>query len=230
MKKISIIQSNYIPWRGYFDIMNYSHEFVLYDNVQFTKNDWRNRNKIIHNGQPRWLTIPVTHKFGQSIYDVKVASLDWSKNHWGFISQSYRKAKYYKEISSWLELIYLENDLVDLSSINKKFIIHLCNYLEISTVILDGRNFATKSLCKTQRLIDICISRNADCYVTGPSALSYLNMKLFHIHGIKLEIFSYDKYQNHRQQSLVFNKFVSAVDLLFNEGKDSRLFLNANIG
>jgi len=227
MKKISIIQSNYLPWKGYFDIINSSHEFIIYDKVQFTKNDWRNRNKIIMNGLPKWITIPVKHDFGQMIYDVQVASEDWRIKHWDLIFQSYRNAKCFKDIAKWLEQIYLDCDSRKLSSINKQFIIGICDYLDVPTVILDGKDFDFKSKCRTQRLIDICLAREADIYVTGPSAMFYLDLDLFKKHDIRIEVYNYDNYKEYEQSGEYFDNFVSIIDLLFNEGKRSKFFMKS---
>ena len=92
-KKLACIQSNYIPWKGYFDIINTSDEFVIYDDVQYTKNDWRNRNKIKTQNGALWLTIPVSlsNRFGQLIKDAKVADYRWARKHWLTIEQNYRK-------------------------------------------------------------------------------------------------------------------------------------------
>ena len=97
-KKIAILQSNYIPWRGYFDIMNSVDEFIFYDEVQYTKNDWRNRNKILTNHGSKWLTLPVRLKtLSQLIKDTKIEDKLWSKKHWDTIKQNYSKAKYFNK-------------------------------------------------------------------------------------------------------------------------------------
>ena len=91
MKKIAIVQSNYIPWKGYFDIINMVDEFILYYDVQYTKSDWRNRNKIKTNNGLKWLAIPVEvkGKYYQKIKDTVSVNLDWSKKHWLIIRSNY---------------------------------------------------------------------------------------------------------------------------------------------
>jgi hypothetical protein len=83
-KKVAIIQSNYIPWKGYFDIINGVDEFILLDDVQFTKNSWRNRNRLKTPKGPLWLTIPVVTagRFGQTIAEVEIADGSWAEKHW----------------------------------------------------------------------------------------------------------------------------------------------------
>ena len=92
-KRVAIIQSNYIPWKGYFDIINSVDEFILLDDVQYTKQDWRNRNKIKTPNGTQWLTIPVTFHYRdlQKIKDIKISDMDWGRKHWEFIGQCYDK-------------------------------------------------------------------------------------------------------------------------------------------
>ena len=98
MKKIAILQSNYIPWKGYFDLINMVDEFVLYDDVQYTHRDWRNRNKIKTSHGLKWLTIPVRQeRFEQKIIETKVIDKRWNTKHWKSLVQNYSKAKYFNE-------------------------------------------------------------------------------------------------------------------------------------
>ena len=97
MKKIAISQSNYIPWKGYFDLINSVDEFILYDDMQYTKRDWRNRNKIKTPQGLQWLTIPVhtKAKYYQKISEVMISDKDWATEHWQKIKQNYFKAKFF---------------------------------------------------------------------------------------------------------------------------------------
>src|SRR5208337_2736663 len=105
-KRIAILQSNYIPWKGYFDLINSVDEFILYDTAQFTKSDWRNRNRIKTRKGPIWLTIPVVHSFGQSIQDTVVSDQRWATKHWATLSQSYTRAPYFADQREWLEELF----------------------------------------------------------------------------------------------------------------------------
>ena len=100
MKKIAIIQSNYIPWKGYFDIINFVDEFVLFDDVQYTRRDWRNRNKIKTPDGATWLTIPVETKgkYLQNIRDVKITDNSWQKKHLKAIQLNYKNSKFFNEV------------------------------------------------------------------------------------------------------------------------------------
>ena len=109
-KRIAILQSNYIPWRGYFDIINSVDEFIFYDEMQYTKNDWRNRNKIKTQNGLNWLTIPCETKGAigneQRICDTKITDKRWAKKHWNSIQNAYARATYFKEYKSFFEELY----------------------------------------------------------------------------------------------------------------------------
>src|SRR5664280_3071364 len=99
-KRIAILQSNYIPWKGYFDLINSVDEFILYDTAQFTKNDWRNRNTIKTPQGILWLTIPVRHNFGQTIQETRVSDPSWGRRHWATLLQNYARAPHFGEYAS----------------------------------------------------------------------------------------------------------------------------------
>ena len=108
MKKIAILQSNYIPWKGYFDLINMVDEFVIFDTAQFTKNDWRNRNKIKTSQGVQWLTIPAQqNSLQQLICETKVSNPKWAKKHWSTIAQNYSKTPYFKDYKDLFESFYL---------------------------------------------------------------------------------------------------------------------------
>ena len=140
-KKIAILQSNYIPWKGYFDLINMVDEFILFDTVQYTKSDWRNRNKIKTSQGLNWITIPVFHSISQTIKDIKTTNNQWRKKHWKTITQSYSKSEYFKEYKDIFEDLYLNNNDEYLSQINYKFILTICKILGITTSIRWSNEF-----------------------------------------------------------------------------------------
>ena len=141
MKKIAILQSNYIPWKGYFDLINMVDEFIFYDEVQYTKNDWRNRNKIKTPQGIQWLTIPVRQEnLEQKIKDTKISDKKWNIKHWRTISQNYSKAKYFKDYKDIFEELYLTCDEEYLSEINYKFITTINEILGIKTKLRWSRD------------------------------------------------------------------------------------------
>lgn len=101
-KKVAILQSNYIPWKGYFDIINMVDEFILYDDMQYTRRDWRNRNKIMTPTGLIWLTIPVENKgkFYQKINETKVLDHEWVDKHWRSIQYNYAKTEYFRNMKN----------------------------------------------------------------------------------------------------------------------------------
>ena len=227
MKKIAILQSNYIPWKGYFDIINMVDEFILYDDVQFTKRDWRNRNKIQTEQGIKWLTIPIKHEhLHQKIKDTKISDSRWAKKHFRTISQNYSKAKYYNEYKDIFEELYLNCKEEYLSEINYKFILEINKVLNIKTKIsysselnLDGN--------KMEKLVKICKESGADSYLSGPSAKNYLDESLMQKENIKVEWIDYKNYKNYTQLHLPFSHEVSIIDLLFNEGKNAKNYMNS---
>ena len=175
MKKVAILQSNYIPWKGYFDLINMVDEFILYDEVQYTKNDWRNRNKIKTPQGIQWLTIPVRQEsLDQKIKDTKISDKKWNIKHWRTISQNYSKAKYFKDYKDIFEELYLTCDEEYLSEINYKFITTINEILGIKTKLRWSSEFELVD-GQTEKLLGICKDCNADIYLSGPAAKDYFN-------------------------------------------------------
>ena len=174
-KKIAILQSNYIPWKGYFDLINMVDEFIFYDEVQYTKNDWRNRNKIKTPQGIQWLTIPVRQEsLDQKIKDTKISDKKWNIKHWRTISQNYSKSKYFKDYKDIFEELYLKCDEEYLSQINYKCITTINEILEIKTKLRWSSEFELVD-GQTEKLLGICKDCNADIYLSGPAAKDYFN-------------------------------------------------------
>lgn len=221
--KLAINQSNYIPWKGYFDIIGAADLFIIFDNAQFTKNDWRNRNLIKTENGISWLSIPVGQKINRRICDVEINN-QWQEKHWNLIELSYKASSYFNEISKWLKPMYLDYEYKYLSEVNKTFIIKICEYLEITTVIRDSRDFVLAD-GKSNRLVDLCIQTGATHYISGPSAKNYIKKNLFDQAGITIEWFDYTGYQSYSQLWGEFDHNVSILDLLFNCGAKSKAYL-----
>ncbi|WP_042471134.1 WbqC family protein [Bacillus ndiopicus] len=228
MKKVAISQSNYIPWKGYFDLISTVDIFVIYDIVQYTKDDWRNRNKIITYNGVKWVTIPTEKKdcLNKKINEIKISKRDWYVNHLNQIKESYRKAPFYEEVINWLENIYFEcKEYIYLSQVNKHFILAINEVLEIVTKIIDSENFEVGNE-RNQRLIDICLALDATNYVSGPAAKKYLDEYLFNSNGLVVEWMNYEGYPKYPQLSDAFEPAVSIIDLLFNVGlKEAKFYI-----
>lgn len=221
MKKIAILQSNYIPWKGYFDIIAAVDEFILYDDMQYTKNDWRNRNRIKTPKGLEWLTIPTGSDISRRIRDVELCDYRWQIKHWKTIASNYSRATYFYEISDWLEPLYLNTQHTNLSQLNRQFIEAICKYLNITTKITYSWEYAL-SQGKSERLVDLCVQTNAKEYISGPAANGYLDSSAFSEKGIKLTWFDYSGYSQHPQLWGEFSHEVTILDLLFNCGNLSK--------
>ena len=227
MKKIAILQSNYIPWKGYFDLINMVDEFIFYDEVQYTKNDWRNRNKIKTPQGIQWLTIPVRQEsLDQKIKDTKISDKKWNIKHWRTISQNYSKAKYFKDYKDIFEELYLTCDEEYLSQINYKFITTINEILEIKTKLRWSSEFELVD-GQTEKLLGICKDCNADIYLSGPAAKDYFNEDLAKQENIKVEWMDYSGYKEYEQLNSPFEHGVSILDLIFNQGANAKEFMKS---
>ena len=227
MKKIAILQSNYIPWKGYFDLINMVDEFIFYDEVQYTKNDWRNRNKIKTPQDIQWLTIPVRQEIlDQKIKDTKISDKKWNIKHWRTISQNYSKAKYFKDYKDIFEELYLTCDEVYLSQINYKFITTINEILGIKTKLRWSSEFELVD-GQTEKLLGICKDCNADIYLSGPAAKDYFDEELAKQENIKVEWMDYSGYKEYEQLNPPFEHGVTILDLIFNQGANAKEFMKS---
>jgi hypothetical protein len=224
MKKVAVLQSNYIPWKGYFDMIAAVDEFIVYDDVQFTKNDWRNRNKIKTSKGVEWISIPVGQNISRKIREVTCVNTIWQTKHWKTLSGNYARAPYFGEVAEFLKPLYMDEEYATLSQANRRFIEAICGYLGISTLISDSSQYEVMGR-KTDSLIGICGESGASHYLSGPSAKNYLVEGLFEQAGIEVSWFSYDGYREYQQLWGDFEHQVSILDLLFNCGPESRNFM-----
>lgn len=225
MKKVAIIQSNYIPWKGYFDIIHDVDRFIFYDDVQFTKNDWRNRNRIKTVNGPVWLTIPVGKRLDRLICEVELTDDGWRKKHWSTIQQAYSKAPYFKMYRDFFEYVYHEAQWPSLSELNQFLIRHISGeFLGLKTEFQDSREFHAHGE-KLNRLIDLLKKADASLYVSGPSAQAYIDDNAFRNAGIELVYKEYAGYPEYQQLYPPFEHGVSILDLLFNCGSATPDFI-----
>ena len=217
MKKIAISQSNYIPWKGYFDLINRVDEFILYDDAQYTRRDWRNRNKLKTPQGLKWLTIPVDvkGKYFQKINETKISDKGWGVKHWQQIKQNYAKAKNFKKYKDIFEELYLSCKEEYLSEINHKFIITINQILGIKTKIRFSSEFKIYG-DQTEKLINICKQCNATIYISGPAAKSYFNEQLANKENIQVKWMNYENYKEYEQLHPPFEHGVTILDLILN--------------
>jgi hypothetical protein len=218
MKKVAVIQSNYIPWKGYFDIIHDVDLFVFHDDLQYTKNDWRNRNKIKTARGVSWLTIPVGTREDRLICEVELHDVSWQKNHWAIIMQSYSKAPFFRQYRDFFEQVYLKAKWNNLSELNQYLIKTISKeFLGIKADFNDSRDFHAEGH-KLDRLIDLLVKVNAELYVSGPAAKDYIEENKFKEVEIELVFKDYSNYPEYPQLFPPFEHAVSILDVLFNCG------------
>ncbi len=222
-----MIQSNYLPWRGYFDFIDDVDVFVIYDDVQYTRNDWRNRNKIKTSKGLQWITVPVTysHAAPTLILDSKIDyRRAWHRKHIGSLTQEYRNAPYFDMYSD--ELFSLINgSLRTISELNVSLIRWAMDKLSINSTIKYSQNF-TLAGDRNERIIKLLKQLGCTEYLLGPAARAYVDEEAYQREGIRLTYKSYS-YPDYPQQYGKFEGAVTVVDLLFNCGPDSRNFLKS---
>jgi hypothetical protein len=222
--KVGIIQSNFLPWRGYFDFIRETELFILHDDLQYTKGDWRNRNKIKTERGLEWITVPVRYRHTkQLIEETQVDySTPWAQKVLNRIRDSYRRAPHFEYYFSELADL-LSQPAVSISDLNLSLIHWVCHHLEIHTPIKMSREFHPHG-AKTERLIGILQQVKATTYLSGPAAQAYLIPQMFEQAGIRLEYKQYD-YSEYEQLYPPFESAVSVIDLLFMKGKEAILYL-----
>ncbi|MCL4128015.1 UNVERIFIED_CONTAM: hypothetical protein GTU68_025431 [Idotea baltica] len=194
--------------------------FVIYDHVQYTKNDWRNRNQIRSTNGPIWLTIPVKHeRVSQSIRDTKIAWSGWSKKHFKSLISNYARADCFKDYLPVLEELYSSCDFEYLSEVNILFLTRISEALGIETQFRFSSEFDILA-DRNENLVNICRTLNCTEYLTGPSALSYLDLELFSSNGIRVEVQNYSDFGTYKQVHEGFVREVSVLDLLLNVGRE----------
>jgi WbqC-like protein family len=224
-KSVAIIQSNYIPWKGYFDMIGMVDEFIIYDEVQYTKNDWRNRNRIKTQSGTQWITIPVYQKsLNQKISESQISDAKWAQKHWNTLVTNYSKAAHFKSVSLFLEEFYRGEQPDLLSEVNTTLIKLICDYLDIKTKIRHSTDYQLIG-DPTEKLVTLCKKIGATTYLTGPAAKSYLQENLFNQEGITVQWMDYSNYIEYPQLHPPFEHAVSILDLLFHTGKEASFYM-----
>jgi WbqC-like protein family len=228
--KLAVLQPGYLPWLGFFDQMNRADVFVYYDDVQYTRSDWRNRNRVKGPQGPVWLTVPVLHssRFGQTILDAEIDNRsDWARKHRETLRIHYRRAahfdRYWPVIEGalsrrWPRLVELDLFLTE----------QLKGVLGIETPTHRASELGVGGE-RVERLLALCRHFGATGYLTGDAAEDYLDPQAFDTAGVRLE---YQRYEHptYRQLYGDFVPYLSVLDLLFNCGPDSRTILASGGG
>lgn len=226
--RVGIIQSNYIPWRGYFDFIDSVDLFIFYDTIQYTKQNWRNRNRIKTNAGEKWLTVPVRHKNLHQNIDETFINYEtkWPREHIRKIREAYAGAPYLEDYITEYGNILTTNPAT-ISELNQRLIRWILKLLNITTPIVNSSDFPVSGK-STERLIALLRRVGATSYLSGPSAAAYLDYDLFRKAGVNLEFKSYD-YPEYPQLHGGFSPAVTVLDLLFNTGPMARTYLKSRL-
>lgn len=230
MKKIAILQPCYIPWKGLFDMINRVDIFVFLENVQYTKRDWRSRNKIKTQKGTEWITVPVITKGmrEQLVCEAEIDnSTDWQRKHYQMIYQNYSKAKFFKEYRWILEEIYLKKTWSKISELDIEVTKLISKVLGIKTEFRSSLEIETKGV-KEERIIEICKEMRAEGYLSGPAAKDYIVNENFSKNGIFLEYIDYD-YKEYKQLYEPFDHYVTVLDVIFNCGEEAGKYIFSQI-
>jgi WbqC-like protein family len=230
MKRVGLTQSSYIPWKGYFDLINMVDEFIIFDSVQYVKKSWRNRNYLKGANGPLLLSIPVLvkGKFTQSVNSVVVRDHQWRKKHWKAIVLNYSKSRYFNDYKEVFESLYLEQSICNLSKINCRFIQTICELLGITTQIKYDTDYDyIHENANIEKIIELLQCAQTEIFINGPTAQQYMTKEMFAVHNIDLQWMDYRGYPEYSQLHPPFEHSVSILDLLFNEGPNAKKFLKS---
>lgn len=218
MKRVAIVQPNYVPWRGYFHLIASVDEFILLDDVQYTARDWRNRNLVKTADGVRWLTIPVHGGRDLRINEVEIADPGWGAMHLAVLTQAYRSAPAFERTMAWLSGLYAGEWRL-LSDACGAFLERICAELGIATRLSAASAYGAGG-SKSRRLLELCLAAGADEYVSGPAARSYLDEGIFARAGIAVRWFDYP-YRPYPQLHGPYEPRLSILDLLLNLGTEA---------
>ncbi|MEH2610425.1 WbqC family protein [Bradyrhizobium sp. AZCC 1693] len=223
--RICIIQSCYIPWKGFFDLIGRCDEYVVFDSAQYVKRHWHNRNRIKTANGVEWLTIPVIVKgrFDQSIDEVEIEK-PWAEKHWRAIELAYKRAAFFDQFAPMVKGWYEAADkLSHLSEVNLLFLKGIAGLLGLQTRLVSDAIYPSQGV-KTERLLGIARAAGADHYLSGPSARAYFDEHMFSSAGIATEWMSYEGYPEYPQLHGSFEHAVTVLDVLFNTGPQARQY------
>jgi hypothetical protein len=222
--KAALIQSNYLPWKGYFDIIHDVDVFVFVEDVQYTSKDWRNRNKLKTPYGSKWISVPVMGGVNQKICEAKISySQNWMKKHKSMMKANYNVSEYYDTYKDDIFEIY-DQKFETISELNIYSIKKICKILGVTTKFMNSTTLNSHGT-KDDKIIDICNKIGADVYLSGPAAKSYIVNEKFKKAGIILEYKDYSGYPEHSQLWGEFDHFVSIIDIIFNCGDKAPYYI-----
>jgi len=208
---------------GFIDLIRHADVFVIYDSMQFTKNDWRNRNLINCNNSAHWITIPCGQNISRSIDEVYPINNDWAKKHWQTIRHCYARSRYWNLYSRDLENIFTSLGGDSLSNVNYALLKYILEVEQIGTLIVRDVDIIPRkilaSMERTERLIQICLELSASGYLSAPAAKNYLNVSEFQAKNIPVRFYDYPIYKSQATMTGLARPNLSWVDTLMNWGR-----------
>ncbi len=221
--KIAIMQPGYIPWLGFFELMINCDLFVLLDDVQCDVKSWRNRNRIRTTCGWAWLTVPLLHKGkrGQPINETRINNgVDWRRKHLAAIEINYSRARFFREYIGFFRDLYMK-EWWYLAELDASIISFLSGAFGIATPLYRSSALGLGRLHGNQKILEICRLLGAGELYDSAGARPFIDLQLFRDNGIGV---SFQQYEHpvYRQVYHPFVPFMSALDLLFNEGDGSR--------
>ena len=223
--RVAVLQSSYIPWKGYFDIAHDVDLFVFLDDVQFTRRDWRSRNKVKTPQGAGWLTIPVTAERSTRICDVAIPEPHWQEKHWKTLVGNYGRCPHFSTYRDFFEDVYRGRVWKRLAELNQYLIGYIASeFLGIKTQFADSRAYMVEGQ-KLDRLTSLVVQTGATSYLSGPSARAYIPAGHFESLGIQLVWKDYRGYPEYPQRFPPFAHDVSILDLLFNVGGEAPWYI-----
>lgn len=225
--KVGIIQSSYIPWRGYFDFIASVDVFIVYDTVQYSKGSWRNRNRIKTSVGPRWLTMHVRHDtLHKRILDTMVdTSRPWRASHLDSFRQSYRHAPHYGLAAELFAGALGPEAAESISAVNLRLIRAVMEVLSIRTPLVMSETLDVEG-DPTERLVKLVRAVGGTSYLSGPSASDYLDVETFRAAGLGLFYKSYD-YPDYPQGPGPFVGEVTILDLIAHVGLACKSYMTS---
>ena len=217
-----MLQPGYLPWLGFFDQLQRSDCFIFYDDVQYDKNGWRNRNRIKSSaGEPHWLTVPVRiHNLTQRLNETEIDDrAPWPRKHVRTIRQFYAKAPYLNSYLPELEDLLLGRNWQLLCELDFAVIKLMCKWLGLERETMRSSELPVSG-DRSERLVNFCRHLQANNYLSGNAAQDYLDVQSFASNGIDVEWQNY-KHPTYPQQHGAFTPFLSALDLVLNCGEAS---------
>jgi hypothetical protein len=221
--QIAIMQPTYLPWMGYFDLIDQAEMFVFLDSVQFERQSWQQRNRLKIQGTLQWLSVPVLRSghSTQPIHGMEVVrSALFPQKHVRTIEQNYRRAPYFEKYFPPLKAL-LEAEEHLLSNLNQRLICWMAEMIGVQTKFKRSSDLQIHG-SRSELLANICLQLGATTYLSPLGSTGYLieGKEIFERHGITV-VFQHYEHPLYRQLSEPFVPFASAMDLLFNEGERS---------